>query len=138
MKLSLITRIVQNARGMIERALERKELEEPRLSQFPPAPAPHVTSVFKKKAPLETHFEMQEADAFRMKAISLLHPHNFFSSIEEKITFLHLTPLRTEQGHDHNQITLSQVLLPFSGRAHRATGKVPKTGKSDRSRCQQL
>lgn len=114
MKLSLITKIVQNARGMIERALERKELEKPRLSQNPPAPEIKLKNIV-KKSHFEQHFEVQEADAFRVKAIILLQPYKVYNSIQEKISSLQLAPLFTHKDTERNQITLSQVLLPFPG-----------------------
>lgn len=114
MRLSLITKIVQDARGMIERALVRKGLKKPRLSQNPPIPEVKLKNILKKSR-FESNFEVQEADAFRMKAISLLQPHKFYSTIQEKISSLQLAPLFTQEDNEKNQITLSQVLLPFPG-----------------------
>jgi hypothetical protein len=97
---------------MIERAFVREEIKKPRLSQLVPTP----TSKLKNLVPtaIENCFDTQEADAFRMKAISLLRPHGFFDTIQEKISSLQHAPLH-KHSENENQITLSQVLQPFPG-----------------------
>lgn len=107
MRTSLIAKIVQSARGMIERAFVRKELNKPHHYQL----TPNTLKIAPPK--INTHFDTQEADAFRMKAISLLRPHGLFDTIQEKISSIQLAPLHRQT--NENQITLSQVLHPFPG-----------------------